>query len=454
MTAKQQLKQIADRQCGYFTPSQAVKAGFAQHHHVYHVSHGNWEKAGRGLFRLPGYGDSLQSEFVKTALLVQKKAPKQNAAISHESALYYYGLTADAPGRTHVTLSAKRLPRTGIEGCELHLGELDWNEFRPESGFNITTPLRTLKDMKPDLLLARVWGETVRVACGKCLIDHAAADALLAQAPGYAGAVTGTREEIAMAENFGGHRHGAQPLSRTQPPRTPRSTWRSLAGDNRAFTLVELLVVVSIVTILASLLLPVLRNAANSAKGASCMNNQKQISLAATAYTDENAGWLLNTHWSGWADQGHLTSWVGRIQGYLGANYTSFSASRLPQATACPLSPKRFGYGVNVNVGNGTIVKKAGRVKKPSRQVYFCDSIRTTVFSWWSGSLEEYQQNFLGWNPYVREYLSADSAPNPAHSGGSCVNVGFFDGHSASTGAMNDLFANTAASRTAYWLIP
>src|SRR5882757_2760219 len=52
----------------------------------------------------------------------------------------------------------------------------------------------------------------------------------------------------------------------------------------RAFTLVELLVVLAIVGVLIALLLPAVQSARESARRSSCANNLKQIGLALQSY--------------------------------------------------------------------------------------------------------------------------------------------------------------------------
>lgn len=89
-----------------------------------------------------------------------------------------------------------------------------------------------------------------------------------------------------------------------------------------AFTLVELLTVIVIIAILAAILVPTIGSVRQSARGAHCASNLRQIGIAARSWSSENKNRTLMGNRNQLLIPGAADSWVANVVRYLQGDNT------------------------------------------------------------------------------------------------------------------------------------
>ena len=243
----------------------------------------------------------------------------------------------------------------------------------------------------------------------------------------------------------------------------------------RNFTLIELLIVVAIIAILASLLLPALSAALNKSKAITCLSGMKQLNLAVQNYLDNNKDTIV-TMTSDWEHPYYSAS----SEGYMNLSQIPRDAAGLnnrvckkdtgvcawvPRKNICSLvadarqkgnanDPTRpsvslcsasesscsghlqyfYFYGMLFG-GNGRTLSngsynyhKLSRLRQPSGSMFWAEGsnqVQKTV------GLGDLSQATLGFWQHANR-----------------TNVLFFDGHAASVGTSQTVCAHTSTSET------
>lgn len=223
----------------------------------------------------------------------------------------------------------------------------------------------------------------------------------------------------------------------------------------KAFTLVEMLMVISTIALLLAILLPALGSARSQAYGVVCRSNLRQLLLASIGYSNENDGYCVPAASDMWEGAGGYHRWHGvrddadepfdplrgPLIGYLSSGKVK-ECPRMVRFKKGDTWSESFekgcgGYGYNmIYVGSrlwcggssfeeiyGQTVR-ISKISKPDKTLMFTD----TAFNQ-GGNLIEY--SFAEPYFWIRSGKLQKKHPLPSihfrHDG--CANIGWSDGH-------------------------
>ena len=167
------------------------------------------------------------------------------------------------------------------------------------------------------------------------------------------------------------------------------------------FTLIELLIVITIIAILAGMLLPALGKAKSAAHVITCAGNLKTLSLGITLYCDENDGWFGPINKNSGSSRVYPYIWVNQlyISNYIEAknrdSTMGYDNGKFTPVLACPFanwndplkkswelgsaSYASGDYGFNyyasdVTQGGNNYLQRLSKMKHPSSRLVVADA--------------------------------------------------------------------------------
>ena len=210
--------------------------------------------------------------------------------------------------------------------------------------------------------------------------------------------------------------------------------------ERRAFTLIELLIVIAIIAILAAILFPVFARARENGRRASCASNMKQIALAMIQYSQDADGRMFPAQ----GDSGGELSALSFVLPYLKSTQVFHCPSaKLTKGNAptalVPLAVNATHYGLpysnSTSNGSKTVVTllSAAMAPMPTKMDKIPSPTTTCMLAEVDATCspgpgwDHFRANDLNNNGMCGKVAGFHAGTNPRHFDGN--NYAFADGH-------------------------
>ncbi len=212
-------------------------------------------------------------------------------------------------------------------------------------------------------------------------------------------------------------------------------------NSSDSFTLIELLVVIAIIAILASLLLPALKQARERARSIVCLNQLKQIGLAKMNYVGDYGDWRPLMEFISGVRQ---TTWIYYLFPYLPEGNTYLCPSHDPKSWNFKDGNRQWmTYGeyycgdsdggvavpgntfIDYGGGNFFRLRSMRAIESPSKESDNAD----TYYTFSGGNSLFHGKQFYS---FQRKDFTEEAGIHARH--GSAANILFFDAHATACG--------------------